>query len=555
MLTVLSFTLMAGPQKFSKNNQALTWEKTLLDVGNWRYYMTARGEGGYDPESGYGGGYYPLEGNVVIYKDGLLWAGWLKNPITGEKIAEQPLRAGGIFYRTSMQPGWINEDGSPANPKDAQTWIYRFTKMDKLIGTDFLERDASYLLNIPIDQITMGDINQISDKEANDTMNWPVQYGAPFIDGDENGKYEFGIDQPGFAQSDQIVWNVINDLDSGAAYFATGSWPIGIEIKITAWTYAGKFSPQGQVIFKRYQFINKSDYLLDSLFVGIWVDADIGYYADDLAGCDSTRNFFYVYNGNWIDEESSTLGLAPPAVGIKVLQGPIVFTGNLQDTALFHQHWKAGYKNLGLSAFNYLARPFLENNPPGGSRLTTYSIFNLLRGYFPYTELNYLQPFKVGYGPRKGQFTRFPLNGNPITGQGDLDGMGNNPKPGDRVVSGSFGPLTMKPGEEQEIIFAIIGGLGGDRLQSLAEVEKLLPFVNLYYRAAFTDIPRAPAYPEAKARPLGDKIVLNWGFDQDRVHEVEEQAPAGYRFEGYNIYQLKPVYKQDVSNVGARDYF
>ncbi len=222
----------------------------------------------------------------------------------------------------------------------------------------------------------------------------------------------------------------------------------------------------------------------------------------------------------------------------------MVYTGNPQDTALFHQEWQVGYKNLNLHAFGYFAPFYYEVNPPTATNLTAVSIYNALRGYWPSPSLTELIPYVVNMGPNEGKTTRFPLNGDPLTGEGEIDGQSENYRSGDRYLLGSFGPLRMEPGDEQEIIFAIIGGQGIDYLNSLAEVKRVLPFAEAVFRAGFKDVPRAPEAPKLKVVALGDKIVLNWGFNAQLVQQIENEVHAGYAFEGYNVYQLKPIYDE-----------
>ncbi len=511
---------------------------SVLDVGNWRYFQMSKGNGGFGD-----GNFYPRDGIRVMYLDGILWAGWLKDAQTGEKILKQPLRAGGnAFYsEIPMQPGWIDENGQPIDPVDTRAKTYRYTRKHE---KGFEIWDAAYLLDIPIEHVRWQNHEKIYLLEQEDALNWPIDLGAPFLDFDRDGIYYFPIDVPGYAWSDQILWTVANDLiDKDRMFYRSGSFPIGMELKTTTWTYSGKFSPGVQIIFKRYQLINKSPYLLDSLFIGIYLDPDIGDYKNDLAGCDSTTNFFFAYNNGNADEEIE--GAIPPAIGVKILQGPVVYTGNPQDTALFHQEWRVGYKNLNLHAFGYYAPFYYEIGPPTATNLTAISIYNALRGYWPTTSLTNLIPYVVSMGPRKGEITRFPLNGDPLTGQGELDGQGKNYHGGDRYLLGTFGPLTMAPGDEQEIIFAIIGGQGTSYLNSLAEVKKMLPYTEAIFQAGFKDVPRAPETPKLKAVAMGDKIVLNWGFDAERVRQIENEVHAGHVFEGYNMYQIKPVYDEN----------
>ncbi len=272
IICIFALNLLAkSPLKNFQWDQPTNESFSVLDVGNWRYYQISKGSGGYGA-----GNFYPRDGVRVFYLDGILWACWLKDPQTGEKILKQPLRAGGnAFYsNVPMQAGWIDESGQAVDPNDERARIFRYTRKHE---RGFEIWDAAYLLNLPIDQVSWKDHEQIYFQEGEDAINWPVDLGAPFLDLDQDESYQFQPDVPGYAWSDQILWCAANDLvDAARIFYRTGSYPIGMELKTTTWTYSGKFSPGGQIIFKRYQLINKSPYLLDSLFIGIYLDPDIG---------------------------------------------------------------------------------------------------------------------------------------------------------------------------------------------------------------------------------------------------------------------------------------
>ena len=54
--------------------------------------------------------------------------------------------------------------------------------------------------------------------------------------------------------------------------------------------------------FVSYKLINRSDTNYHDVYLGSWVDFDLGYPYDDLIGCDSVLGAFYIYNGDtWAD--------------------------------------------------------------------------------------------------------------------------------------------------------------------------------------------------------------------------------------------------------------
>ena len=72
------------------------------------------------------------------------------------------------------------------------------------------------------------------------------------------------------------------------------------------------------------------------------MDADVGGAADDYAGCDTLLNLGFCYNA---DNTDDSYGNQPPALGIMILQGPVIAGGD-QDSAYFNDRWMRGYKKI-----------------------------------------------------------------------------------------------------------------------------------------------------------------------------------------------------------------
>ncbi|NOQ98032.1 MAG: T9SS type A sorting domain-containing protein [Calditrichae bacterium] len=224
----------------------------------------------------------------------------------------------------------------------------------------------------------------------------------------------------------------------------------------------------GQAAYRRYRLINKSGYPIDSMYVSQWSNVDVGDYTRDLVGCDSILNIGYAYNGEPNDIQFDPFGIPPPSIGYIMLQGPV--TPSPGDTALFDFKKRADFRNLSMTSFGYF--PSGGNNewfePEMNSYDGTLQWYNVLRGYTSTKDV--LNP--TPYTHRNtGVSTKFPLNGDPVTGIGDIDGQGNNFSPGARRMAICSGPFTMMDGDTQEVVIAIVGGLGIDYINSV-EVMK-----------------------------------------------------------------------------------
>jgi hypothetical protein len=95
----------------------------------------------------------------------------------------------------------------------------------------------------------------------------------------------------------------------------------------------------------------------------------------------------------------------------------------------------------------------------------------------------------------------------------------------------------MAPGDTQEVVVALVTGLGADRLSSISLMKFNGRFAQSAYDFGFT-LPSPPDTPELSYTALDRKILLKWGEDQGRVALVERDHENGFRFEGYNLYQL-----------------
>ncbi len=512
--------------------------RTLSNISNWSYWIYHTGKSALDP-NGNSGGIYPRGTAGVIFQDGIVWGGYVRDP--GTMI---PLRVGGQTYNIGTTPGWIKEDGTAVPADDPRARIYRIRSDWETLTVEQVRQDAGELNQKRAEDVTEAEAQAVIDQYALDWNEWPVDLGAPI---DENGN-------PGIADADQVIWFVVNDLTEANTLNLYGSPPIGIELQITMWAYNQPTSTLGQLLFKKFKFINRSGFFIDSMFVCQWSDPDLGSAADDLAGCDIERSLGYAYNGFRTDGDFTAFGLAPAAVGYDFFQGPVVqgvagedknMNGidDAEDSAVFDLKRKEGFINLPMTSFFFFAAGSPISDPDLGDYESTKEFYNMLNGFTPTNDLNNPTPYIVGSGPSAGEATKFPLSGDPFFGTGDLDATGGNLPAGDRRLGLVSGPFTMAPGDTQEVVVAVVGGIilqpGGDNRNAVAQLKLNDDFAQFIYNNLFQGIPKPPSNPIVKTTPLESKIVLNWGFDAARVEDTEKDDPIlGFDFEGYNVYQL-----------------
>jgi hypothetical protein len=456
---------------------------------------------------------YPKGGGIgVVFSAGLIWS--------AQVDSAEDIRFGGTAYGTDLKPGSILDSLRPESPDLPKNRIYR-------VRPDILPENSTADISSETAD-GEGAPADIYDQYHKDWIEWPWQDGAPFDDKNGDGVYDPAVDVPGVPGADQTIWFVACDIPGpGTPPYKTPS--MGVEMHTTIWGYRSE-EALGYMYFRRYLLINRNSIPFNSMYVALWADPDLGWWSDDLVGCDTIRSLGFVYNGQETDQWYSPL--PPPAVGFDFFQGPIVH-GEPSDSAIFKGHWVHGKRNLPMTAFfantNSSPDPALDD-PLSYSQ--PIAMYRALQGLIAGSGEPYIDP-------TNGSPTRFPFNGDPEKRTGWLDGTYGLTY-GDRRMGVSTGPFTMTPGDTQEIVVAEIcaGAFPGcDRLSAVG----LLKFYDDQAQSAYDNffaVPRAPAAPHVVVSALNNEIVLNWGSDSAAVAATEVPAPLDYAFEGYNIYQL-----------------
>jgi len=455
-----------NPQKNSfilQKTSALDPPRTLSNIGNISYWLYNDGKSGLDPD-GNAGAIYPRGTTNVIYQDGLVW---------GAKI-NGIIKVGGQTYRIGTQA--------------LLDRIYRIRRDWATLTPSVVLQDAAEFYGVDKSLVTNDQANAIISQYKKDWQEWPADKGAPYVDVDLNGAYNPLLDNngmpdasrgdyPGIKDADQVVWFVANDQDAGKTTTLYGSEPMGIEMQVTVWAYDQPNAQQGQAVYKKYKIKNTSLNTFTDMYLSQWSDPDIGNYTDDLVGCDVLRNTAYAYNGTPHDAGYDQYQLPPVAFGYTLLQGPMI--PSIGDTAFYDSQRIADYKNLNMSSFGYFSAGSSEwGDPEMGAYDGTLEWYNLMRGFIPTTNVDAPAPFTHR---GTGEATKFPLDGDPVAGTGDIDGHGLNDAPSDRRMTLSSGPFTMNPGDEQEMVVALVGGQGQTNISAISALKSNIDYLRENY--------------------------------------------------------------------------
>ncbi|MCK9281713.1 MAG: T9SS type A sorting domain-containing protein [Melioribacteraceae bacterium] len=373
-----------------------------------------------------GGFHFPnyVGSPVAIYQSGFIWGGKIDGNI----------HVGGSAYLTGLQPGKIKDDGTPEDPYLEVNRIWR-------VRPDYRTGDLSKEL-----QSGEGTPEEIRAEYQYCWENWPVDRGAPFQDMNGNNTWEPQFDIPGVPYASQTIWYVANDLNSTLTNQLYGSAPMGIELQVTIWGFADQ-TALNNTTFRKFTVINKNpDHKsFTDLYFSLWSDPDLGNSGDDYVGCDPTLNLGYAYNGDGYDEGG--YNEYPPAIGYKLLQGPIVYSADDNDQGFYNGMWQPNTLNVPMNAFYFFLNSVQGfNDPTQGNYNGTVSFYNLLQG------IN--GDGNAFIDPNTSQPTLYPLSGDPYLGTGWIEE--NSFQPGDRRMGVPTGPITFHWGEQQDIVYAII---------------------------------------------------------------------------------------------------
>jgi len=400
-------------------------------------------------------------------------------------------------------------------------------------------------------------------------------------------------------KGDETLWWVFND--KGNAHTETTGAAIGMEIRAQAFAFATN-DVINNMTFYSYEIINRSTFELTNTYFSPWVDTDLGYARDDFVGCDVQRGLGYCYNGTAVDGNGDveSYGAQPPAIGVDFFQGPYMDpdgidnpkydttynpnTGGITLTQRCDESINGvNFGNNIVDDERFGMRRFVYHNNGGNPAQSDPSIapqyYNYLRGiwrdgtpmYYGGTgyvsgagtvgpECDFMFPgdsdpcnWGTGGQPPNGGFGQ---NGFYWTEETGNNG-GPNP-PGDRRFMQSAGPFTLKPGAVNYITVGIpwARATSGGPFQSV----ELLRVVDDKCQALFDNcfkVIDGPTAPDLTVSELDRSFIFyisnspssnNYQegyaeFDPNIIQpypaDHSKRSDSIYRFEGYQIFQLK----------------
>jgi len=403
---------------------------------------------------------FRFDDNPLIYTSGL----WIASTVNGE------IRASAADFLTDWVGGAIDDQGNPYGKEDSTFRVYK---------------------------ISLGD-NATNNP---DYASWPFELGAP-SDGQGNP----------LLIGDQTLWCSFTD-----AYVENREInicpSIGAEVHLTAWGW----KDIDNIMFLRWKIFNKSKQPWDDVYLGIFIDPDMGDPRDEFTGCDSTLSLVFDYESS-ADEFIKN----NHAVGYVMLESPIIpSTG---DTAFTFYGKKLDYKNVPVmvpkirksTSDGWRSPPYLQER-------TAQIIYNRLQC------LDY--DGNPAIDPISGLPSKWTYSGDPISGTGWLDERAM-----DRYMMISVGPFDMAPGDTNSVMTAIIPIRRHNRLTCVYDLKQEAKALQSMFRKSagfFTEKVYAQVGETGVKFPiklinssLVQKIKFDVEFLSDEIEYVEV-LPSG----------------------------
>ncbi len=480
-----------------------------------------------------------------------IWVGGIDNA-GNLRVAAQTYRQGGNDY----YPGPLDATGTV----DQQTCTNydRFWKLNLTDIQTYKALGSKTVSNIPkaiLEWPAKGNPYAVGTNSTSLVINDQL---APFFDVDNDQNYDpLSGDYPAFdptdttVMPDQMIWWVYND--KGNIHTETTADPIGLQVNATAFAYSTN-DDINNMTFYRYDLFNKGNYTLDSAFIAQWVDPDLGCANDDYIGCDTSGTAMgsgtglgICYNADAFDEACPAGYLSNvPMVGIDFFQGP----KNAQG------------KVLGMTGFYYYynTTPSTQADPQNAVQFYGYMTGTWRDG----TAFTYGGNAHLGASTTSFVYADAPNLTGTKPGSGLPYWSMCNPTvtPGDLRVVESSGPFQLIPGAKQTVT---VGVVWVRPIQypcpSFAAILNADRKAQGLFDANFR-ILNGPDAPDMSVKEYDKQLVItlsnpassnNYGekymeFDNTILPYVaanpaaptrQDTLDASYRFEGYQIFQLK----------------
>jgi hypothetical protein len=505
--------------------------------------------------------YFKNDGRFIAYDKGLIFPSVpfseneydiIENRIPITTTFASGLRIGGkvngeirsskvLYQQEDFKPGiitYIDSTGRALYDNTKKKVYYYFS--DKYI--DFIQ---SILLQTDSNQkrykYAVKQLNLINSEK--DLWNEAVEFGAPTM-----------------APGDIATFHLFHDADISSRDNYYESRPLNIQVNQLNWLYIESSTKTlDNCYFTQLEFINKSEYSnIDSIFVGIYSDVDIGYPTDDKIGSDYKLGLGYVYNAQMNDQFFQLIELTPPAFGIDILQGPIVSDSNSTILITNKQNLfavNANSSNYFLNEKSYIEKKKILTTHSVSSNWTEYhlGIYNYLKAE-SHTQ-RVAQNNAINLGLTTKDESKFIYNGDPLEQTGWIDNYSI-----DKRLLISIGPFDLNAYRDKnqngkidfsddgynKMIYTTIHSTSTNNLLSVDQLKKDAVTIKSFFKNGMHE---EAELPKANLSVSSDKksILLNWREgnilytdinDVEKTISTETYSLNDFKFQGYQVVQF-----------------
>lgn len=372
---------------------------------------------------------------------GGLWIGGLDESGNLKLAAQTYGRASGA---SDYFPGPIAAgENPPTNSSTCWDWDQFFEINQDLIAQHIADFEDNGVIDGPVPEEISGWPARGNESFSSvHFFDLPDADLAPFFDRNENGLYEAELGDYPIALGEQSEWWVFND--AGNVHTDSEGDILNMEVHANAFSFSSDTAAYlDNTTFYEFDLIYKGDEPIQSTYVGLWTDPDLGCFTDDYVGCNPGERMSYVYNGEEEDTTPCPTGVSSygeevPVLAIKVLRALQAEDGSEAPFAAFTYYLKSSSIPPGTVA---------QTDPDSPEEY-----YNYLSGKWKDGT-----PFSQGgnaYDPDAPAYP-FAFDGSEVDGVPWTECSANT-EPEDRRMLMSFGPLTLMPGEVRKFAFAVV---------------------------------------------------------------------------------------------------
>ena len=288
-------------------------------------------------------------GKAVVFQSGIWIAAGKIKPHGESEWQSDPedIRTAAAEYTVEFVPGPID-----TTYEDGHIYEIHRVEVDAFLNNNYATF-SQMKTEIPV---TIGTSRQTIEVTfpTDDFINWPAHLGAPYVDANNDRLYNIADGDYPDILGDQFHWYVMNDADASVHIPLWGTEPMNLEIQTSLFGF-NQSGALGDTWFLRYVMINDGNDDLDSVFVSMWHDDDVGQADDDLVACDTTLSLGFTYNDA---DGDGQFGVEAPATGSDFFQGPVVESEGDQAVLLkwnrlesYHLDTLENYRQLPMTSF------------------------------------------------------------------------------------------------------------------------------------------------------------------------------------------------------------